>query len=86
MNAGQTPLEAEFMIEVSDATLKAGLKRGDGGELLKKITGRLEGRSSVQGKTIQECYDLVKHRPSAEYGEIYGKVKKDLADLGLEFE
>ncbi len=86
MNAGQTPLEAEFMIEVSDATLKAGLKRGDGGELLKKMTKPLEGRNSAPGKTIQECYDLVHHRPSAEYAAIYDRVKKGLTDLGLEFE
>jgi methylamine--corrinoid protein Co-methyltransferase len=86
MNAGQTPLEPEFMIEVSDATLKAGLKRKDGGELLKKITKGLEGKDSVPGKTIQECYDLVNHKPSSEYEEKYNKVKGKLADLGLEFE
>ncbi len=86
MNAGQTPLEPEFMIEVSDATLKAGLKRDDGGELLKRITKDLEGREPSKGKTIQECYDLVRRRPSKEYEALYSEVKGELADLGLEFE
>jgi methylamine--corrinoid protein Co-methyltransferase len=86
MNAGQTPVEPEFMIEVSDATVKANLKREEAGKILKQIADRLKDRSPEKGKTIQECYDLVKHKPSNEYQEIYHKVKKDLVDLGLEFQ
>ncbi|MBL7118513.1 monomethylamine:corrinoid methyltransferase [Candidatus Bathyarchaeota archaeon] len=86
MNAGQTPLEAEWMVEVSDATINAGLTRENAGDILKAITKKIEGKKPVPGKTIQECYDLIKHKPSKEYQEIYEKVKKDLTDLGLKFE
>ena len=86
MNAGQTPLEPEFMIEVSDATIKAGLKRGEASRLLQKISGGFEGKTPAKGKTILECYDLVKHKPSKEYEDIYRKVKKMLVNFGLKFE
>jgi len=35
--------------------------------------------------SIQECYDLVNHRPTPEYEKIYLKVKGQLASLGLAF-
>ena len=85
MNAGQTPLEAEWMLEVSDATIRAGMDRAEAGEVLWKIAERLKGRQPEQGYTIQECYDLVHHRPSAEYYDIYLRTKEFLAGLGLEF-
>ena len=85
MNAGQTPLEGEFMVEVSDATLAAGLDRKTGSELLIKLTQKLEGRHPEPGFTIQECYDLVNHRPSPEFGKIYKQVKEQLTELGLVF-
>jgi len=86
MNAGQTPLEAEWMVEVSDATINAGLTRKNSGDILGTLAKRLHGKKPAPGKTIQECYDLVKHKPSKEYLEIYQNVKKELADLGLKFE
>ena len=85
MNAGQTPVEGEFMVEVSDATLAAGLNRQRGGELLAKLTQKLEGRHPEPGFTIQECYDLVNHRPSPEYEKIHKQVKEQLTELGLVF-
>jgi len=85
MNAGQTPLEAEFMVEVSDATLRAALDRGRGSELLGKLARMLEGRQPEPGMSIQECYDLVNHRPKPEYERIYLGVKERLASLGLLF-
>jgi methylamine--corrinoid protein Co-methyltransferase len=85
MNAGQTPLEPEFMIEVSDATLNAGLKREDAGEILHKIAAQLKDREPETGQTIHECYDLIHHKPSQEYHAIYTKVKNDLTQLGLDF-
>ncbi len=86
MNAGQTPLEAEWMVEVSDATLKVGLKREEAGKIIQKLAERLRDKLPAKGKTIIECYDLVRHRPSKDYQEIYKKVKRDLEDLGLKLE
>ena len=85
INAGQTPVEAEWMLEISDAAVRSGLTRENSSEILWKIAEKLEGRQPEAGQTIQECYDLVKHEPSPEYREIYLKVKEDLTSLGLDF-
>ena len=85
-NAAQTPLEPEFAIEVTDATIRAGIKRADGGEIIRKIEEKFVGKPPEEGKSIRECYNLEKHLPSKEYQNIYEKVKKQLADLGLKFE
>ncbi|MDP3061610.1 MAG: monomethylamine:corrinoid methyltransferase [Chloroflexota bacterium] len=85
MNAGQTPVEAELMIEVSDATLAAGLDRGRGSEVLSRLAEVLAQRKPEPGMTIQQCYDLVHHRPKPELEKAYQKVKEELSALGLEF-
>jgi hypothetical protein len=86
MNAGQTPLEAEWMCEVADATQRAGLTRETANELLWTLAERLKGRSPEAGEPITECYDLVHHRPSPEYQRIYQQVKEEIASLGLRFQ
>lgn len=85
MNAGQTPLEGELMVEISDATLAAGINRERGGEILAQLATRLKKRHPEPGFLIQECYDLINHRPKPEYEKIYLKVKEQLASLGLVF-
>lgn len=85
MNAGQTPLEGELIVEVSDATLAAGIDRERGCEILSKLARQLEDRRPEPGFSIQECYDLVHHRPSPDYEKTYQKVKEQLASLGLAF-
>ena len=85
MNAGQTPLEAEWMLEVADATQRAGLTRATATPLLWTLAEKLQGRVPEEGFPIQECYDLVHHRPSPAYERIYLEVKADLARLGLAF-
>lgn len=85
MNAGQTPLEAEFIVEVSDATLGAGLNRQRGAELMSGLMQDLKDKSPESGFTIQECYDLVNHRPKPEYNKVYMEVKERLSSLGLAF-
>ena len=86
INAGQTPLEAEWMLEVADATQRAGLTRETAGEILWKLAKKLEDRQPEPGFPITECYDLVHHRPSPEYERIYKETKEELASLGLCFE
>jgi len=85
MNAGQTPLEAEWMVEVADATLRAGLDRERAGQVCRALVGRLVGRKPEPGHTIQECYDLLHHRPLPDYERVYHQLKEELAALGLDF-
>jgi methylamine---corrinoid protein Co-methyltransferase len=85
MNAGLTPLEGNFMIEVSDAVITAGMDRKKGDEVLARLMPKIESRRPEPGMSIQECYDLVHDRPSPEYEKIYLQVKEQLAAMGLSF-
>jgi hypothetical protein len=82
-NHGQTPLEAEWMIEVSDAVMEQGYDRQGANTLLERIAKRLENEKPAEGYDIIECYDLIHHRPLPEYQTAYDRVKKALSNMGL---
>jgi methylamine--corrinoid protein Co-methyltransferase len=87
MNGGQTPADSEVMIEASDAAINSGLKRGDIYPAFRPIIERLMVNSTPEpGKLITECYDLQRHRPSAEYRDLIVKVKREFEDCGLQWE
>ena len=85
-NLGQTPLEPEWLVEVSDAVIRSGFNlREKAGELIQRIIDeKLAGKTPERGKTILECYDLVKHQPNKEYRALYDRVKHELCEMGLE--
>jgi hypothetical protein len=86
MNGGQTPADAEVMIEASDATLNTKIKRDEVYEMFKPVIEDLMNNSTpVEGKLISECYDLHRHRPSAEYSDLIRKVKDQFRDCGLQW-
>jgi methylamine--corrinoid protein Co-methyltransferase len=82
-NHGQTPLEAEWMIEVSDAVINQGFDRQGANELLHRLAKSFEGKKPAEGFDITECYDLIHHRPLPQYQKVYVDVKKQLTDIGL---
>jgi hypothetical protein len=82
-NRGQTPLEAEWMIEVSDAVIKQGIDRQGAGEIMARLAKEFEGKKPVEGYTITECYDLVNHRPLPEFEKAYSTAKQKINNLGL---
>jgi methylamine--corrinoid protein Co-methyltransferase len=84
MNGGQTPADAELMIEASDAAIRSGVKRDEVYELFKPIIMKLmENPIPEPGKLITECYDLQHHKPSNEYRDLIEEVKKEFSDCGL---
>lgn len=84
MDASQTPLEPEFMWEIADATIKAGITRKEGNTIIRKIAAITDGREIENGPDhIQECYDLVHHKPKEAYHQIYLKVKKIFREAGV---
>jgi len=85
MNTGQTPLEGEFMVELSDAVLASGIDRDKANDMLSKLAELLKEREPEPGLPIQECYDLVYHRPKPELEKAYSTVKDKLSSLGLDF-
>ncbi len=86
MNGGQTPADAELMIEASDAAIRSGVKRDDVYGMFKPVINKLMTNSTPEpGKLITECYDLQRHKPSPEYQELIAKVKKEFEDCGLQW-
>jgi methylamine--corrinoid protein Co-methyltransferase len=86
MNGGQTPADAELMIEASDAAIRSGVKRDDVYQMFKPVITKLMANTTPEsGKLITECYDLQRHRPSPEYQELIGRVKKEFGDCGLQW-
>jgi hypothetical protein len=83
VNHGQTPLEAEWMIEVSDAVIEQGFDREAGNDLLGLIAARFENQKPAEGYDIGECYDLVRHQPKEAYRQSYNRVKAELRKMGL---
>jgi len=84
MNASQTPLESEFVTEVANATIKAGVTRKEANKIIKKLAEKIEGREVENGPDdIRECYDLVHHRPTPEYERMYLSVKKEFRNVGI---
>ncbi|MGA2464171.1 MAG: monomethylamine:corrinoid methyltransferase [Thermodesulfobacteriota bacterium] len=82
-NHGQTPLEAEWMIEVSDAVIEQAFDRKSANEFIGKLAKRFEGAKPQDGYSVTECYDLVHHNPKPEYEKVYMGVKKELKEMGL---
>jgi len=82
-NHGQTPLEAEWMIEVSDAVIEQGFDRKTANDLLAKLAQRLQGEKPKEGYSVTECYDLIHHKPKPDYEKIYVGVREQLEKMGL---
>ncbi len=85
-NRGQTPLEAEWMIAVSDAVIAQGYDRQGADTIIAKLAKRLEGGKPVEGYSITECYDLVHHRPLPDFEKAYLSVKQQLSGMGLKLQ
>jgi len=86
MNGGQTPADAELMIEASDAAIRSGVKRDDVYQMFKPVITKLMTNTTPEpGKLITECYDLQRHRPSPEYQELIVRVKKEFEGCGLQW-
>jgi methylamine--corrinoid protein Co-methyltransferase len=81
----ESGMEARIGCEVGHAA--TGMKRDNANELVNTILTKYEHSLSKAplGKTFQECYDLKTIQPSDEHTAIYGQVKKELQDLGLNF-
>jgi len=79
-----TPVEPRISAEVGHAV--AGMKRKDANELAKALLKKYETKLPAPplGKTLHECWDAVRRRPSKEYQGVIRRYKKSMAELGVE--
>lgn len=79
-----TPVEPRISAEVAHAV--AGIRLDDANDialaLLKKYEGKL--MSPPLGKTLFECWDADRRRPSREYMSVIGDFKKEMRSLGVD--
>jgi methylamine--corrinoid protein Co-methyltransferase len=87
MNGGQTPADAELMIEASDAAIGARIRRDEVYQMFEPVITKLMTNPTPEpGKLITECYDLQRHKPSPEYQELIARVKNEFEDCGLQWQ
>ncbi|MHA2245753.1 MAG: monomethylamine:corrinoid methyltransferase [Candidatus Hodarchaeales archaeon] len=82
----ETGMEAKIGCEVGHAA--AGMKRSEANELVKQLLSKYEHylEKPPLGLRFQECYDVNTVKPSKDYVNVYTQVKKELQELGLQFE
>jgi len=79
-----TPVEPRISAEVAHAV--AGMKRSDANGMVNELLSKYESKlaSPPLGKTLFECWDPERRRPSPEYQKVIRKFKKDMAEIGLD--
>jgi len=78
-----TPVEPRVAGEVAHAA--AGMKRSEANEVVKSLLAKYETKLAAPplGKTLHECWDAERRRPSKEYARIVKAFKRTASDLGL---
>lgn len=81
-------LENKFHAELGHAAV--GIKRDDANELVRQIVQRYEKKVTDDGGpwgyTFGEIYNTRTLTPRQEFQELYDKMRKEMEELGLEFE
>jgi methylamine--corrinoid protein Co-methyltransferase len=79
-----TPVEPRISAEVGHAV--AGMKLQDANALAKKLLDKYESKllKPPLGKTLHECWDAEKRRPTKEYAGVIRRYKKTMRDLGVD--
>ena len=85
MNASQTPVESNWMMEIADATMRSELTRQSAQPIMESLRTRLEALPLDDGLPIEECYDLEAQKPKPDYERIYLELKDYLTSLGMNF-
>ncbi len=82
-----TPMEARLAAEVGHACAHMKLTREAANELLLQILAKYEDQiaDAPLGSEFRECYDAARSIPTPEYLDLYARVRRDLAGMGLEF-
>jgi methylamine---corrinoid protein Co-methyltransferase len=78
-----TPIEPRFSGEVAHGS--AGMTRAEANEVVKRLLDRYESTlaQASPGQKYEECWDIHRKQPSAEYADLYESVCTDLAGMGV---
>ncbi len=84
-NAAQTPVEAAWQFDVTNATMAAGIKRAKAEGILRELAAEINGIPVEPGPDVRTVYDWVHHQPLPAYRDRYLRAKERLSNLGLQF-
>jgi len=78
-----SPVEPRISAEVAHAV--AGMKRPEANEIVKALLKKYESKlaNPPLGKTVHECWDSERRRPTKEYTNIVKAFKRDMGNLGV---
>ena len=78
-----TPMESRTSAEVAHAV--AGMPRKDANQIVLRLLEKYEDQLSKPpiGKKYQECWDIAKKTPGADYVAFDKKMKQELKDMGI---
>jgi methylamine--corrinoid protein Co-methyltransferase len=79
-----TPVEPRISGEVAHAV--AGMKRSEANEIADRLLRKYESKLADPplGKTLHECWDASKRRPTKDYSAIVKRFKTEMGKLGVE--
>jgi methylamine--corrinoid protein Co-methyltransferase len=82
-----TGMEGRICAEAAHAAARSGMTRKDANEIVKKLVSKYEKQmdDAPLGKKFSECYDLERVEPTQEYLDLYGKIKKEVQSIGLDY-
>ena len=78
-----TPVEPRISAEVGHAV--AGMKRSEANEIAKSLLAKYENKLGAPplGKSLYECWNTSRRRPTKEYSTLIRRFKKELSGLGI---
>ena len=78
-----TPVEPRISAEVGHAV--AGMKRSEANEVVKKLLRKYEAKLGAPplGKSLFECWNVSRRRPTKEYSALIKAFKKEMAAVGV---
>ncbi len=80
-------MEIQTAAEVGHIVARMGMTRKEANIFVRKLAGKYEQLipQAPLGKKFSELYNLEKVTPLPEYAKLYEEVRKELADLGLDY-
>ena len=82
-----TGMEGRICAEAAHAASRMGMSREQANEIVKQLLTKYEDEipNAPIGKTISECYDMERVKPTSEYLDLYEKIKLEVSELGLDY-
>ena len=82
-----SPIEARMACEVGHSVAKQGMSRVQANEIVDRLLKKYEDNiaDAPMGVPFQECYNVDTAQPEAWWEDMFGKIKNEVAEMGVDF-